>query len=109
MYTYKKNFKQKENECDALKQITFLSYLVSPFSSREKPGKRQQTLPLSLSSALAEGLAVSALVLGGIGLVGAHQNPVQGAVVLAVAVICAGLNGTFDTLICMAIHNVFLL
>ena len=62
-------------------------------------------LPPSLSLALAEGLAVSALVLGGIGLMGAHQDPVQGAVVLAVAVICAGLDGAFDALVCMAVHK----
>ena len=55
---------------------------------------------------LAEGLAVRALVLSGICLVGTHQNPIQRAVVLAVAVICALLNGAFDALICVAIHNV---
>ena len=38
---------------------------------------------------------------------GTHQNPVQRAVVLGVAVVCAGLNGTFDALIGMAIHNSF--
>ena len=58
---------------------------------------------------LTEGLAVSALVLGGVSLVGAHQNPVQGAVVLAVAVVGAGLNGAFDALVCMAVHVEFLL
>ena len=54
---------------------------------------------------LAEGLAVRALVLSGICLVGTHQNPVQRAVVLAVAVICAGLYGAFDTLVCIVIHD----
>ena len=58
---------------------------------------------------LAEGLAVSALILSGVGLVGTHQNPVQRAVVLAVAVVCAGLDGAFDTLVCMAVHKCYLL
>ena len=54
---------------------------------------------------LAEGLAVSALILSRICLVGTHQNAVQRAVVLAVAVICAGLYGAFDTLVCIVIHD----
>ena len=57
----------------------------------------------------AERHTVGALVHGGVSLVGAHQNPVQGAVVLAVAVVGAGLNGAFDALVCMAVHVEFLL
>ena len=63
----------------------------------------------SNSLLLAEGLTVSALILSGICLMGAHQNTVQGAVVLAVAMIGTLLNGTLDTLICMAVHVRFLL
>ena len=59
--------------------------------------------------ALAEGLAVGALVLSGVGLMGAHQDAVQGAVVLAVAMVCAGLDGAFDALVGMAVHIHFLL
>ena len=51
-----------------------------------------------------EGHAVGTLVHGGIGLVGAHQNPVQGAVVLIFAVVCALMNSAFDALVCVAIH-----
>ena len=40
---------------------------------------------------------------------GAHQDAIQRAVVLAVAVISALLNGAFDTLVCVAIHRFFLL
>ena len=58
---------------------------------------------------LAEGLAVGALILGRIGLMGTHQDPVQRAVVLAVAVVGAGLDGAFDTLVCMAVHKCYLL
>lgn len=36
---------------------------------------------------------------------GAHQDAIQGAVVLISAVMRALLDGTFDTLICMTIHR----
>ena len=53
---------------------------------------------------LAEGLAVGALVLGGVVFVGTHQDPVQGAVVLGIAVVSAGLDGAFNALVCMTVH-----
>ena len=56
-------------------------------------------------SLLAEGLAVGALVLSGVHLVGTHQNPVQRAVVLILAMVCALLNSTLDTLIGMTVHK----
>jgi len=37
--------------------------------------------------------------------VGAHQNPVQRAVVLVLAVICTLLDGAFDALVGMTIHK----
>ena len=40
---------------------------------------------------------------------GADQNTVQRAVVFAVAVMRTLLNGTFDTLVCLAVHVWFLL
>ena len=40
---------------------------------------------------------------------GANQNAVQRAVVLGVTVVGTGLDGTLDTLVCMAIHIHFLL
>ena len=40
---------------------------------------------------------------------GAHQNPLQGAVVLAVAVVSAGLNGALNALVGMTVHLFFLL
>ena len=40
---------------------------------------------------------------------GTHQDLIQGAVVLALAVVCALLNGAFDGLVCIAIHVFFLL
>ena len=58
---------------------------------------------------LAEGLAVGALVLSGICFMGTNQNSVQRAVVLVVTVISTLLNGTFDALVCIAVHSSFLL
>ena len=65
--------------------------------------------PLSDFSLLAEGFAVSALIHGRIGFMGAHQDAVQRAVVLGIAMVCAGLDGAFDALISMAVHVIFLL
>ena len=52
-----------------------------------------------------EGLAVGALVHGGVGLVGAHHNPIQGAVVFVFAVISTLLYGAFDALVGMTVHT----
>ena len=54
---------------------------------------------------LAERLAVGALILSGIHLMGAHQNTLQGAEVCVLAVMLALLNSTFNALICMTIHK----
>jgi hypothetical protein len=58
---------------------------------------------------LAERHAVGTLLRGGIALMGTHQDPLQGAVVLAVAVVSAGLHGAFNALVGMAVHMHFLL
>ena len=79
------------------------------FVKAKIPRKAAQKRRLSLVLLFAEALAVSTLILGGVSLVGAHQNPVQRAVVLMVAVVGAGLDGTFDALVCIAVHIVFLL
>ena len=63
----------------------------------------------ALSLFLSEGLAVGALIHGRVCLMGTYQNLIQGAVVLAVTVIGAGLDGTFDALVCIAVHFHFLL
>lgn len=60
-------------------------------------------------SLFAEGFAVSALVHCGVCFMSAYQNPIQRAVICLIAVICALGNGTFDTLICFAIHIFVLL
>ena len=53
---------------------------------------------------LTEGHTVGALVLGGITLVGTNQNAFQRAVVLGVALVSAGLDGAFGTLVGIAVH-----
>ena len=53
---------------------------------------------------LAEGLAVGTLIHGGVHLMGAHQNLVQGAVVLTLAVVGTLLDRTLDALVGMAVH-----
>ena len=58
----------------------------------------------ALQLLLTEGLAVGALVLGGVHLMGAHQDFIQRAVVLMAAVMGALLDGTFDTLVGMTVH-----
>ena len=54
---------------------------------------------------LAEGHAVGALVHGGIHLMGANQNLVQGAVVLMAAMVGTLLDGAFDALVCVTVHK----
>ena len=70
---------------------------------------RRQNAAAAADLLSPEGLAVGALVLRGIGLVGAHQDAVQGAVVLGVAMVSAGLDGTLNALVGVTIHVLFLL
>ena len=54
----------------------------------------------------AEGLAVGALICSRIDFVGAHQDLVQGTVVLMAAVMGALLDGALDALVCVIVHGV---
>ena len=77
-----------------------------------RQGVRQtsrRTLTFQENLLLAEGHAVGALVLGGVGLMGAYKDLVQGAVVGLVAVMGTLGNGALDALICFAVHNADLL
>ena len=56
--------------------------------------------PLGGRLLLAEGLAVSALIHGGVLLVSTYQDAIQGAVVFGIAVVSALLHGAFDGLVC---------
>ena len=66
------------------------------------------SLPLYVVPQLlfAEGHTVGALILGGVALVGAHHNAVQGAVILLFAVMGALVHRTFDGLIGMTVHKI---
>ena len=90
-------------------QLTIIDVFFFPYDTMifhfVKSEIRRQEPPYSSLSLLTEGLAVGALVCGGIGLVSTNQDPIQGAVVCLLAVMLALLNGTFNTLVCMAIHN----
>ena len=71
--------------------------------------KAAANTPQPIVLLLPEGLAVGALVHSRVCLMGAHQDLVQGAVVLVLTVVSAGLDGAFDALVCMAVHIEFLL
>ena len=72
------------------------------------PGFRQEKFAAALAAAKmslrAEGLAVGALIHGGIRLVGAHQDAIQGAVILVLAVVGALLDSALNALVGMAVH-----
>ena len=53
---------------------------------------------------LAEGLAIGALIHGGVCLVGAHLNAVQAAIILTAAMVLAGGYGAVDAAIGF-LHN----
>ena len=63
--------------------------------------------PHSFDSLLAEGLAVGALIHGGIYFMGTDQDLVQRAVVCLIAVVGALVHSTFDAFIGIAIHSLF--
>jgi hypothetical protein len=69
----------------------------------------RRQLPPQRRSLLPEGLAIGALVHSGVLLVSTHQDPVQGAVVLGVAVVSALLDGAFDALVGIIGHGSYLL
>ena len=58
---------------------------------------------------LSEALAVGTLIHGGVGLVSAHQNLIQGAVIFAGAVVRALLDGAFNAFVGMTVHTFSLL
>ena len=65
---------------------------------------RQRLLPHN-ALLFTERLTVSALVLSGVHLMGTHQDPVQGAIILVFAVVCTLLDGAFDALVGMTVHK----
>ena len=57
------------------------------------------------ASLFLEGFAVGALIHGGVHLVGADQDLVQGAVIGALTVVGALLDRTLDALVAVAVHS----
>ena len=94
-------------------QLTIINVFFFPYDTMifhfVKSEMRRQKPPHSFPSLLAEGLAVGALICGGIGLMSTNQDPVQGAVVCLLAVMLALLDSAFNALVCMTIHGVLLL
>ena len=80
------NLKKIQENVKKSSSIIMASHL---FVKAKIPRKAAQKRRLSLVLLFAEALAVSTLILGGIALVGTDHNPVQGTVVLAVAVVGA--------------------
>ena len=76
---------------------------MNPFPVKRKIRRRLPTYwQVSL---LPEGLAVGALIHSGVSLVGANQNPLQGAEIGILAVMCALLDSTLNALVCIAVHS----
>ena len=73
--------------------------------------RQLKKLPLFFRTALllAEGHAVSALVLSGICLMGTNHDPVQGAIVLVFAMVGALADSAFDGFVGMTVHKKSLL
>ena len=89
--------------CKILCKLQFPYHNRNSTVRQEKCGGRSPPLPIFLLS--AEGSAVGALVDSRVSLVGTNQDAVQGAVVLVLAVVCALLDGAFDTLVGMTAHT----
>ena len=102
----------------------FLHYHTRFLPARQEKRNREQHLPghfpwpvscfhgsllWRTELLLPEGLAVGALIHGGVCLVGTYQDMLQRAVVFVVTVVRALGNGTLDASVCMAAHTWFLL
>ena len=93
--------------CTSVKRflnIGTILYMIHAPGSAVKKKEMRRPQPPHLFLLLAEGLTVGALVLGGVSLMGAHQDSVQGAVVLGVAVISTLPDGALDALVGMTVH-----
>ena len=87
--------------------LIFHNYNVQMPLRQEK--MRRQAPPLGIFLLFAERHAVGTLIHGGVCFVGAHGDPIQGAVVGIVAMISTLLHGAFDTLVGMTAHSKSLL
>ena len=97
MYNYKSNDKH-------FSRLFAIIFPIISFFYRCVKKKIAAAFAAAAKLLLAEGLAVGALIHGRVCLVGAHQNTIQGAEVLGIAVVCAGLYGAFNTLVGIGVH-----
>ena len=82
--------------------LSYHTVFLSFRQEKEMDGgfRRRQNSLLS-----AEGLAVGALLIGGVHLVGSHLDVIKRAVISGIAVIGTLLDGTGDALVCVAVHK----
>ena len=73
------------------------------YGQASSPAFAGEELRLLLLS--CERKAVRTLVYSGIGLVSAHLDRTQRAIVLQIAVMGTLADSTFDRLVCLAVHN----
>ena len=86
-----------------LEHLAIYSMIHRVSRAVKKKDVRRHSPPLGCLL-LSVGLTVSTLVLSGVCLVGTHQDPVQRAVILGIAVISTLLDGALDALVCMTVH-----
>ena len=90
-----------------MKNVCYFQKYYNDFTGSVLPRQEKRSRQNSCrdgSLLLPEGHAVGALIHGGVCLVGAHLDAVQGTVVFGVAVISALADGTFDTLVGIVFH-----
>ena len=91
--------------CTRIKRPVNSAPIIPVSSGFVKKNRGSRSCRGSGKSLLAEGHTVGALIHGGVALMGTYQDAVQGAVVLAVTVMCTLLNGTFNGLVGVTIHS----
>lgn len=84
-------------------------YKFAGFANKKYEKSKAAAIAAAVFLLLAEGLAIGTLVNRGIGLMGAHQNAIQGTEIGIITVISTLLYCAFNALVCMAVHIHFLL
>jgi hypothetical protein len=102
----KRFFKEFSPKSARTPKVLYYDTRFCRFRQRKDSGSTRLPLRKLL---LAERHAVGTLVNSGVGLMGTHHDPLQGAVVLGVAMVSALLDGTLDALVSIVVHFLFLL
>jgi hypothetical protein len=106
-----------KNTCTALKHFinkrkygrllnnSLISYHIIPIRQGGKAEKAATKVAACQGLLLLpEGLAVGTLIHSGIHFMGAHQDPIQRAIICAAAVMCALLHSALNGLVCLFVH-----